>query len=478
MSQTPDCTTLAGAMSADMLNHMLRECGPEVLRSNVRGSLGEHGKINSGIMQTLRNRPERMASYNNGVTINAKGMTFARIGNLVQIQRLLDPEISNGGQSSFSIREAARAGLDLSQVQLPVKILVIPEGPNRAELVRLSARYANSQNPVAKSDLSADNPTLRAAQKQFETSIFNPADPDGYKSATHWVLDCMRNEVATRERFMDEDTLRRFRRRHPVDQRLTRAELARAALAFDGKPHIIARGAEKYFSQWLADFEMKCQSGAEQLNDQWVRNTVGKHLLFCATHKAVRDSRILARSDRTIKIVAYALALVQELLAAHDLRIDFHHLANQGVVGSDLVAGFHELVQVLKDVLSQHSDGSLKEEKTWDWVKATCANIPLTEEFMNASGIVAIRANDRTFRSARKALLDRKTPPEVQGEVASIDHCDRRAVRDWISTDAAREARFGALADRWLEARIGAMALSAADSLSLLALMQTMDKAA
>ena len=80
-------TGLPAALVADILDHG----GDECLKDNVRGTLGEQGKVNKGIARTLQSQPHRMAPYNNGVTLTASGIEATRNGKVVAITKLINP---------------------------------------------------------------------------------------------------------------------------------------------------------------------------------------------------------------------------------------------------------------------------------------------------------------------------------------------------------------------------------------------------
>lgn len=125
---------------------------------------GETGKgVNVGIQSTLRSSPERFMAYNNGIVMVADEI---RLGNsrdvATGIAWIKGLQIVNGGQTTASLYFTKKkySEVDLSSVRVAAKIIVMRvQDPAKEEaLVSDISRFANSQNAVRQSDLSANKP--------------------------------------------------------------------------------------------------------------------------------------------------------------------------------------------------------------------------------------------------------------------------------------------------------------------------------
>lgn len=133
--------------------------------------------VNAGIQSTLRSAPERFMAFNNGIVLVADDMKLERAEDgSPGICWLRGMQIVNGGQTTASIYFAKKKYplTDLGKVRVPFKIIVMKEAdPTKEEsLVSDISRYANSQNAVRQSDLSANKPFHVDARQSL--SVFCP----------------------------------------------------------------------------------------------------------------------------------------------------------------------------------------------------------------------------------------------------------------------------------------------------------------
>lgn len=145
--------------------------GDRLLEKNIRRYLGQSGRINRGIEETLRSGSDRPNFYffNNGVTIVCSKFSHnaqQQGDHIFQVEGL---EVINGGQTCKTIQEVIKAlppaapGLDQAFVLVRLYELQGDDG----DLVRSITYATNSQNPVDLRDLKSNDPIQRA----LETSI-------------------------------------------------------------------------------------------------------------------------------------------------------------------------------------------------------------------------------------------------------------------------------------------------------------------
>ena len=106
--------------------------GAKLLQRNVRSFLQLRGKVNKGIIETVRTAPDQFLAYNNGISATATAVVLDDRADGTYLVKLDDLQIVNGGQTTATLHHAAvREGIDLSQVQVPAKITVVQTGPAR-----------------------------------------------------------------------------------------------------------------------------------------------------------------------------------------------------------------------------------------------------------------------------------------------------------------------------------------------------------
>ena len=147
----------------EALRFIYEKYGARLLEANVRSFLSVTGKVNKGIRETLKDTPERFMAYNNGIVIVADEVHLGKTSDggpgLLWLKGM---QIVNGGQTTASIYFTKKKSpeIDLRGVRVPAKIIALRSNDAAAEEVLISdiSRYANSQNSVKLSDLSANKP--------------------------------------------------------------------------------------------------------------------------------------------------------------------------------------------------------------------------------------------------------------------------------------------------------------------------------
>ena len=87
----------------EVLANLYKEFSNELLESNVRAFLGQAGKFNKGIRDTIRTKPQMFLPYNNGITATAESVETKLVDGQTVITRLNDFQIVNGGQTTASL---------------------------------------------------------------------------------------------------------------------------------------------------------------------------------------------------------------------------------------------------------------------------------------------------------------------------------------------------------------------------------------
>jgi hypothetical protein len=144
----------------EVLANLYKEYSNELLESNVRAFLGQTGKFNKGIRDTIRTKPQMFLPYNNGITATAESVVTKLIDGQLVITKLNDFQIVNGGQTTASLYHTQKKHkeADLSKIFVQMKLTVIKDKEQKNIEVPNISRFANSQNKVSELDLSSNNP--------------------------------------------------------------------------------------------------------------------------------------------------------------------------------------------------------------------------------------------------------------------------------------------------------------------------------
>ena len=91
-----------------------------------RTFLQARGKVNKGIRTTILAEPGMFFAYNNGITATAQEVETRTTDSGLQITRILDLQIVNGGQTTASLFHTARRdNASLEQVFVQMKLSVV-----------------------------------------------------------------------------------------------------------------------------------------------------------------------------------------------------------------------------------------------------------------------------------------------------------------------------------------------------------------
>jgi len=288
--QTGDYDYALTAIPGEALRFIYEKFGPRLLEANVRSFLSVKSKgVNAGIQSTLRSAPERFMAFNNGIVLVADEMKLDRAEDgSPGIVWLRGMQIVNGGQTTASIYFAKKKypETDLSKVRVPAKIIVMREENSTKEeaLVSDISRYANSQNAVRQSDLSANKP-FHIDVERLSLSVYCP---DGvgrwfYERAAGSYNTLLAREGTTPAR------LRALKESVPPSRKITKTELAKFVMAWDVRPEIVSLGTQKCFDRFMTALGEAETSGEPLVPDPaYFKALVAKAIVFKAVHKTAR----------------------------------------------------------------------------------------------------------------------------------------------------------------------------------------------
>ena len=365
------------AIPAEALRLLYEQFGARLLEANVRSFLSVKGKgVNAGIQNTLRTAPERFMAYNNGIVIVADKMELDKAGGegSTGILWLKGLQIVNGGQTTASIYFSKKRfpETDLSRVRVPAKIIVMRDDDSAKEeaLVSDISRYANSQNAVRQSDLSANKP-FHVEIEKLSRSVFCP---DGVGQWFYERATGSYNTLLTREGTTPAK-LKALKESIPTARRITKTDLAKYITAWDKKPEIVSLGTQKNFDRFMA--------GLTPADGQDVPlPTATEYKAMIAKAKIYRDAQKLLRpmfQAFQANVVAYTVSLLAEKLGH---RIDFQRVWNKQAASPELLAQIAVWAKEVNEVLHASAGGKMVSE----WAKRPeCKNAVMGASYSSAA---------------------------------------------------------------------------------------------
>jgi len=352
-----------------LLATLYRNYGTRLLESNVRAFLQQTGKVNKGIMHTIRNAPEMFLPYNNGLAATALNVKTSVVNGQLFLTGMSDFQIVNGGQTTASLFHTEhKHKVDLSKVFVQMKLTVIKDEDKKNTAVPDIARFANSQNKVSELDLSSNNPILQKLEELSRTVY--AIDPTDRNKQSVWYFERVKGQY--REALAKEPNNRKeaFKRKYPKDQVIIKSEVAKYMNNWQRLPYHVAKGAEKNYNIYLKAIteEFKKTMPGKVYWEDIVANAI----LFRETDKLFGRKGKAAIGDTNIKAptVAYTLAYLHEVTDGKlDLGAIWKLQTLPVKLANELSKGLLFVYNFLNSLEESLISEAAKYERTWEALK-------------------------------------------------------------------------------------------------------------
>lgn len=360
------------AIPGEALRLLYEKFGARLLEANVRSFLSVKGKgVNAGIQTTLRTSPERFMAYNNGIVIVADEAFLGRTTDgSAGITWLKGLQIVNGGQTTASLYFTKKKypDTDLSRVRVPAKIIVmkVQDSTKEESLVSDISRFANSQNAVRQSDLSANKPF----HVEIEKLALSTYCPDGvgrwfYERAAGSYNTMLAREGSTPARLKHLKEVVT-----PPSRKVTKTDLAKYMNAWDRKPDLVSLGSQKNFEQFMDSLrEPEGQPPATLPDVAAFKAMIAKAILFKKAHALARPMFPAFQGN----VVVYLVSLLADRLGD---RIDLDKIWARQDISQALRQQLQVWAVEVNDALHRSSGGRMisewaKKPECWDAVRSS-----------------------------------------------------------------------------------------------------------
>ena len=352
----------------EALRFIYEKYGARLLEANVRSFLSVTGKVNKGIRDTLRSNPERFMAYNNGIVLVADE---AKIGETSEggpgILWLKGMQVVNGGQTTASIYFTKRKNpeVDLSRVRVPAKVIILRSDDPATEEALISdiSRYANTQNAVRQSDLSANKPF----HIELEKLALNTYCPDGVSRWFYERAAGSYNTMLAREGTSPAQQ-KKIKEAIPTSRKITKTELAKYLHAWNLKPYLVSLGAQKNFEKFMEDMKPEEGQTAIVLPDVTTyKNIISKAIIFKKTHSLVRPMFTAYQAN----VAAYLVSVLSYILGD---KIKFEKIWEKQDISNELRNQLEVWAKEVNNFLHSSSNGRMisewaKKPECWNTVR-------------------------------------------------------------------------------------------------------------
>lgn len=310
-------------MPAPVLAALYDRYSARLLEQNVRTFLQARAQVNKGIRSTIMNEPQMFFAYNNGITATAQQVETRMTDSGLQIVRMTDLQIVNGGQTTASLFHTQRRDkADLTGIFVQMKLSVIDSEQSEIVVPRIS-EYANTQNRVNAADFFSNHP-FHVRMADFSRRIWAPA-PQGAQRETKWFYERARGQYDDAQSKLTPGEQKRFRAEYPKTQRFTKTDLAKFENVFDDHPRWVNLGSQKNFARYALRIGKEWEKSSDGFNEFYFKRAIARGILFRAVEKLV-SAQPWYNGGYRANIVAYTLSMLGEITRRRKAGVDYQRI--------------------------------------------------------------------------------------------------------------------------------------------------------
>ncbi|MBI9080165.1 MAG: AIPR family protein [Pseudodesulfovibrio sp.] len=343
-------------MPGDILSKLYDKHGARLLEQNVRTFLQARGNVNKGIRNTITNEPDMFFAYNNGITATAQSVETGSNNQGLQITKIKDLQIVNGGQTTASLFHTYNKNKDevsLEKVFVQMKLSVI-DSEESETVVPLISEYANTQNKVSASDFFSNHP-FHIRIEGFSRRKYVPAK-DGEQRETKWFYERARGQYADEQTKLTETEKKRFKAEHPRNQMFVKTDLAKFENVWDEHPKWVCLGAQKNFAQFAKRIGKEWVLSPDNFNEFFYQRLIARGIIFRRTEKLISAQPWYDGGHRA-KILANTLASLSEVCKRKKVAIDYLKIWNEQEVYASLLDSITITAKLVNDDITHPPEG-------------------------------------------------------------------------------------------------------------------------
>jgi len=404
-------------ISGTQLASIYERWGARLLEQNVRVFLQARGGVNKGIRNTIDNDPEMFFAYNNGITATAEEVTSRRGAGGLELTRLRNFQIVNGGQTTASIYAASRKqSAVLSKVFVQMKLSIIPPARSEAVVPKIS-EYANSQNKVNAADFFANHP-FHLRMKDFSQRIFAPS-ADGAFRESKWFYERARGQYQDARGNLAPGERRKFDLEYPKRQVFSKTDLAKFLSVWDGYPDIVSRGAQKNFAHFAEYVGKAWTADPDAFNEAFYRHAIAKAVVFQVTEALVTKQPWYEGGYRA-NIVAYAIAKLAHDVGETGGSVNFDAIWRAQGVSSNLRNALTLSSEHVKDVIVDPPAGTVKNVTEWAKRQACWSRVAAVNIDWPAGWVDELLDSSEQKSLARNAVKEQRMLNGIEAQTAVV----------------------------------------------------------
>lgn len=341
-------------MPAPILTSLYDRYSARLLEQNVRTFLQARAQVNKGIRKTILDEPHMFFAYNNGITATAQNVETRISDSGLQVVRLTDLQIVNGGQTTASLFHTQRKDrADISRIFVQMKLSVIDSAESEMVVPRIS-EYANTQNRVNAADFFANHP-FHVRMAEFSRRLWAPAR-QGEQRETKWFYERARGQYLDAQSKLTPAEQKRFKAEYPKPQMFTKTDLAKFENVFDDHPRWVNLGSQKNFGRYAVRIGKEWEKSSEGFNELYFRRAIARGILFRATEHLVKDQPWYNGGYRA-NIVAYTLAMLGEVTRHKRTSVNYSRIWATQALDEQILTALDIISTAVNDDIIQPPSG-------------------------------------------------------------------------------------------------------------------------
>lgn len=410
----------------EILAKLYKEYSNELLESNVRAFLGQAGKYNKGIRDTIRTKPQMFLPYNNGITATAESVETKTVDNQLVITKLNDFQIVNGGQTTASLYHTQKKfkDVDLSRIFVQMKLTVIKDKEQKNIEVPNISRYANSQNKVSELDLSSNNPFFIQIENLSRKKYV--VNPENKNQSLLWFFERTSGQYRETLNKQTPTQQKKFKEQNPNNLKFVKSDIAKFINGWELEPHFVAQGSQKNFIHFTKKIAILVSKN-KLPGENFYRKLIANAILFKSIDQLFGRKGLNAIGDTSLKSlsVAYTVSYFHYLT---NNRIDLWKIYEDQRIDDYLKNQLYKLLIFVYNHIINEASGSLiseyaKRQSSWDKLKFTV----YPENLINILNSYLISEEEKELRENEKEL----DVNSVENSVYIISEIQKLGLKFW-----------------------------------------------
>lgn len=399
-----------GIVPGKFLADIYLKYGSKLLQGNVRAFLSVRGKVNKGIRDTIINHPENFFTFNNGIAVVARSVSFS--ADKTQIVHFKDLQIINGGQTTASlanaiIKKEARYGMD--NLYVPMKLTVLNVENDLSEeqveqynsITKTISQCANSQNAVSEADFFSNHPFHVLMEKLSKKVMAPPVNGNPYQ--TIWFYERSRGKWEQEQMKLTPAQKKKFCEMHPKNQVIKKEKLAKCYNTILMNPHQVCQSSAINFNRFAGVIEKIYDENKDSINEDFFRKCVSSVILFDTLDGLISRASWYPKGGNKAQIVPYTIAKLMTLIPKGK-DIDWRYIWQKQTLYPELAEELLRLAYCTHNFLMDQANGGIV--RTISRTQAVWKNFQdykytLGETFL--STLVSIEETKNAERAAKRA---------------------------------------------------------------------------